>query len=210
MLLRRLEYRVTTARSGKDALQQLERALPGIVILASGLPDMDCAAFLKVLQDDPRFRGLPVIVLTAGEDPALKSAIQRFDCVACLPRTFDPDELYRVIQARTESAPRQHIRLATSLSIIVGDGTAMGGTERAEQATAISEGGLFVKTRYPQPQNAVTPIRFTVGGAEIRTKAVVLYSGPEGMGMKFTDISAAGQDLIRVFIKDQLTKDIAH
>jgi hypothetical protein len=94
--------------------------------------------------------------------------------------------------------------------VIVGDGTVMGGTERTEQATAISVGGLYVKTRYPQPQNAVTPLRISLGDREVRAKAVVLYASAEGMGMKFTEIANGDRDLIRQFIKEQITKDIAH
>jgi PilZ domain len=104
------------------------------------------------------------------------------------------------------------------VKVIVGDGTTMGGSARTEYASAISEGGLYVRTRYPQPQNALTPVRILLNGGEVRAKAVVLYSyakseGPyqePGMGVKFTEISVQDQRLIRQFIKEQLTRDIAH
>lgn len=210
MLMRRLEYRVMTARSGREALLALEKTTVSVVLADSCLPDMDGAGFLKAVKDDARFREIPVVVLLSREDPALRTACTRLGSASCLPRTCEPDELYRTVQSLSEAAPRQHIRLATSLRVVVGDGTATGGAERAEQATAISEGGLYVKTRYPQPQNAVTPLRFSLGDQEVRTKAVVLYSTADGMGMKFIRITPAERDLIRKFIKEQLTKDIAH
>ncbi len=151
-----------------------------------------------------------MIVLLSREDLAQRAACERLGCAACLPGAFDPDELYRIVQSLSEAAPRQHIRLSTSVRVIVGDGTMTGGAERTEQATALSVGGLYVKTRYPQPQNAVTPVKITLGDREVRAKAVVLYASAEGMGMKFTEISGSDREQIRQFIQEQITKDIAH
>ncbi len=210
MLLRRLEYRVATARSGGEALRALEKSAAAVVITDSVLPDMDGAGLLKALKADARWQNIPAVVLMSRQDQALQDACMRLGCAACLPKAFEPDELYRVVQSLSESAPRQHIRLATSIRVIVGDGTAVGGAERTELATAISEGGLYVKTRYPQPQNTVTPLRLLLGEREIRTKAAVLYSTPEGLGMRFTQLAAGDRELLRQFIKEQLTKDIGH
>ncbi len=208
MLLRRLEYRVVSARSGREALRMLEKDAASVVITDSSLPDMDGSGLLKAAKDDIRFQHIPLVVLMSKQDPALQEACMRLGCSACLPKAVEPDELYRIIQSLSETAPRQHIRLAASVRVIVGDGTPMGGAERNELATAISEGGLYVKTRYPQPQNAVTPLRLFLGAREVRAKAVVLYRTPDGMGMRFTQIGDGDRDLLRQFIKEQLTKDI--
>ncbi len=101
--------------------------------------------------------------------------------------------------------------------MIVGDGTAMGGTARTEYAKAISEGGLSVRTLYPQPRNALTPIRIFIGNREILATTVVLYSftrggGPfkePGMGMKFIEITDSDRNFIRGFIKEQLTRGLS-
>jgi hypothetical protein len=105
----------------------------------------------------------------------------------------------------------------TSLKVIVGDGSVAGGAERTEYAAAISEGGLYIRTRYPQPRNALTPVRIFLESGELRAKVVVLYSytsneGPyqePGMGIKFVEIEERDRAAIRTFIKEQLTKDIA-
>jgi hypothetical protein len=104
------------------------------------------------------------------------------------------------------------------VKVIVGDGTTMGGVARTEYASAISEGGLYVRTQYPQPKNTLTPVRILFDGAEVRTKAIVLYScgkgeGPyqePGMGIRFTELSEPDRRIIRQFIKDQLTQGLAH
>lgn len=99
---------------------------------------------------------------------------------------------------------------------MVGDGTALGGAERTEYATALSEGGLYVRTLYPQPKNALTPLRIFIGDREIRAKAVVVYTvqmaggrfREPGMGLKFTDLTPADRAFVKEFIRQQLTRDI--
>jgi len=148
----------------------------------------------------------------------VKDDCERLGCAAWFSKDVEPDALYRKLQSLVEATPRQHIRLNTSVKVIVGDSTAMGGSARTEYASAISEGGLYVRTQYPQPQNALTPVRILLDGGEVRAKAVVLYSyakneGPyrePGMGLKFVEISDQDRRLIRQFIKDQLTRGIAH
>jgi len=103
------------------------------------------------------------------------------------------------------------------LKVIVGDGSVSGGTARTEYATALSEGGLFISTRYPQPRNAVTPPRIIINDREITAKALVLYSsdhgeGPSvepGMGMKFVQILDADRAVLLRFIREQLAHDLA-
>jgi CheY-like chemotaxis protein len=217
MLLKRLEYKVTSARSAEDALRMMEDSVPSIILTETDLPRMSGVEFLKKIKGTARFKAIPVVILTSEKDPGMKAACTREGCAAYLSKPAEPDALYRTLQSVSESMPRTHIRLSASLTVIVGDDSAIGGTKRTEYATAISEGGLYIKTLYPQPRNAVTPLIIFINDRKIRVKAVVLYSfakgqGPfeePGMGMKFVEISDADRALIRDFIKEQLTRDIA-
>jgi len=216
MLLRRLEYNVVTSRNAEDAMQIMEQSIPSIVLMDSSLPAMSGINLVKRLKDAPLWKTIPIIVLTGENDPGMKDACVHLGCAAYLSKPVEPDVLYRTLQVVSESIPREHIRLNTSLKVIVGDGTVMGGTARTEYATAISEGGLYVRTLYPQPRNALTPIRIFIGNREIHAKAVVLYSftmegGPfkePGMGLKFVEIADSDRSFIRSFIKEKLTHDI--
>jgi two-component system chemotaxis response regulator CheY len=218
MLLKRLEYKVVSKRNAAEALKVLETDPPAAVLTEVALSGTDGVALLKEIKDDPRFKDIPVVMLTSVTDPAVKAACESLGCAAWFNKDVEPDMLYRKLQALVESTPRQHIRLSTSVKVIVGDGTAMGGSARTEYASAISEGGLYVRTQYPQPQHALTPVRVLLDGGEVRAKAVVLYSyakneGPyqePGMGLKFVEISDQDRRLIRQFIKEQLTRGIAH
>lgn len=218
MLLKRLEYKVVSKRNAAEALKVLEADPPAAVLTEITLSGMDGVALLKEIKGDPRFKDIPVVMLTSVTDPEVKAECERLGCAAWFGKDAEPDTLYQKLQSLIESTPRQHIRLNTSVKVVVGDGTAMGGSARTEYASAISEGGLYVRTQYPQPQNALTPVRILLEVGEVRAKAVVLYSyakneGPyqePGMGLKFEEISDHDRRLIRQFINAQLTRDIAH
>jgi len=217
MLLKRLEYRVITLRSHEEAFQAMEAEIPAAVLVGGSLAGMSGADLLRKMKDTPKLRDVPVILLSDHEDQQARDDGRRLGCAGWFTRDVEPDVLYRTIQSATESVPREYIRLTTSLRVVVGDGTAAGGAERTESATALSEGGLFVSTRYPQPRNALTPVRLVLNGTEVRVKAMVLYSssrddgpsGEPGMGMKFVEISDRDRGFIRTFIKEQIIKGIA-
>ncbi|MDA8100978.1 MAG: response regulator [Nitrospiraceae bacterium] len=215
MLLKRFSYRVISARNGLNALREMELNSPSIVLTDASLPDMTSADFLAKIKNAPRFRNIPVIMLAAGDDQHAQEECQRIGFAGWLPKEVEPDVLYRTLQSLSEPIPRKYFRMATSLTAVIGDGTVVGGTERTEQVTALSEGGMFVRTLYPQPQNAMTPVRLKIGDREVRAKAVVLYRSEEqqasepGMGMKFVEISDDDRAVIRKFIKQELTRDIA-
>lgn len=215
MVLNRLGYAVATARSAEDALLMMESTPPSIVLTDISLPAMNGIAFIGRIKNVDRLKTIPIVVLTTDDDPGMRDACVRMGCAGYLIRPIEPDALYRALQAASESMPRGHIRLSTSLKVVVGDGSATGGAIRIEQATAISEGGIYVKTRYPQPRNALIPLRIFISDREILVKAVVLYSyrsgeGPfpdPGMGMKFAGIADADRELIREFIREQIAGD---
>jgi CheY-like chemotaxis protein len=218
ILLERLEYAVQMATSAESALAAMERAMPSLVLTEISLPLMSGVGLIEKLKLSDRTNKIPVVVLTGERDEKIKAACLGMGCAGYLFKPVEPDLLYRTIQAVLEFTPREHIRLATRLKIVVGDGSSLGGSQRTEYATAISEGGLYVRTLYPQPKNALTPVRITIKGREIEAKAVVLYSytmegGPfkePGMGMKFVEISPKDRELVRSFIREQLTRDISN
>ncbi len=216
MLLKRLEYNVETARSAEDAFRRMDEAVPSLVLTDITLPSMSGIDLLRKMKQTPLLQEVPVVVLTAEADPKVQDECMRLGCAAYLHRPAEPDLLFRTLQSASESVPRGNIRLQTSIKVIVGDGTVMGGAARTEYATALSEGGLFVCTLYPQPKNALTPVRIFLPSGEIAAKALVLYSftmagGPfkePGMGMKFVEISEESRHSIRNFIRHLLTDDL--
>jgi CheY-like chemotaxis protein len=59
---------VDTAADGRAALAAISAAPPDLVLLDLEMPEMDGFQVLEALRADPKFRDLPVIVVTGRED----------------------------------------------------------------------------------------------------------------------------------------------
>ena len=67
-LLQRQGYTVVEARDGAEALDEVDRHAPDIMILDLNLPGVDGYSVLSQLRSRPATRQLPIIVLTAKGD----------------------------------------------------------------------------------------------------------------------------------------------
>jgi CheY-like chemotaxis protein len=68
-------YTVDTASNGRDALAMLEpgHTLPSVIVCDLHMPVMDGWQLLIALADNPRLASIPVIVLTAADDPSKRA-----------------------------------------------------------------------------------------------------------------------------------------
>lgn len=85
----------SNAREGWDLMQQ---NTPDLVISDIMMPQVDGYQFLKQMRDDPRFKALPVIFLTAKGMTSDRIQGYQARCDAYLPKPFDPDELVAIVE----------------------------------------------------------------------------------------------------------------
>jgi DNA-binding response OmpR family regulator len=67
-LLQRDGYRVAEARDGIQALDEVDRFAPDVIILDLNLPGIDGYSVLAQLRSRPSSRAIPIMVLTAKGD----------------------------------------------------------------------------------------------------------------------------------------------
>ena len=68
---------VLLASTGEEALEQLRLALPDVIFLARVLPDISGLELLRMLQQDPWTREIPVIFVTsASREKYVAEALQ--------------------------------------------------------------------------------------------------------------------------------------
>lgn len=96
-------FRVTTAESGRQALERLSRERPDLVLSDLRMDEMDgLALFNQVQKQSP---GLPVIILTAhGSIPEAVSATRQ-GVFSFLTKPVDRDELFAAIDDALSQAP---------------------------------------------------------------------------------------------------------
>jgi adenylate cyclase len=101
------QWLVQEAANGREALALLKDAKPDVILLDLMMPEMDGFAVVAALQKEPRWREIPVIVITArdldAEDRArLNSGVQS----VLVKEAFRPAELVERIRRLARSKPQ--------------------------------------------------------------------------------------------------------
>ncbi len=63
-------YRLNTARDGKQCLEIIKHEVPDLLILDLLMPRMDGWGVIREMRTEPRFAGLPIMVLTTVVEDA--------------------------------------------------------------------------------------------------------------------------------------------
>jgi len=72
-VLRQHDYQIRIATSAATAMHLLTRQLPDIILLDVNMPDIDGFTFCRQLKNQPDYKDIPIIFLTASDD---ESSIQ--------------------------------------------------------------------------------------------------------------------------------------
>ncbi|AFY87579.1 MAG: Transcriptional regulatory protein SrrA [Chroococcidiopsis cubana SAG 39.79] len=92
----------SNAREGWDLLQQ---NTPDLVISDIMMPQVDGYQFLKQMREDPRFKRLPVVFLTAKGMTTDRIQGYNSGVDAYIPKPFDPDELVAIVENLLDRRP---------------------------------------------------------------------------------------------------------
>jgi len=102
-------FSVEVANNAQEGWQRLQERMPDVLISDIMMPQVDGYQFLAQVREDPRFKGLPVIFLTARGMTSDRIQGYNAGCDAYLPKPFDPEELVAIVsnlmQRRVEQAP---------------------------------------------------------------------------------------------------------
>jgi CheY-like chemotaxis protein len=93
-ILQREGYDVVGASNGLEALDRVHSEIPDLVLLDVMMPEMDGITLLEELRDEPQYKELPVILLTALSDEGrMKKAKELGVCEYLVKTRFSYDEL---------------------------------------------------------------------------------------------------------------------
>jgi adenylate cyclase len=101
------QWAVQETANGREALTRLQAEKPDVILLDLMMPEMDGFAVVAALQKEPRWRDIPVIVITARDLDAkdrerLNSGVQS----VLVKETFRPAELVERIRRLVPSKPQ--------------------------------------------------------------------------------------------------------
>lgn len=92
-LLRGKEYTVVAAEDGPSGLAAAKREKPNVIILDVMMPGMDGFEVCQALKNDVATTGIPVIILTASEEPHLTKKAFKAGAAFTLVKASKPEQL---------------------------------------------------------------------------------------------------------------------
>ena len=91
-------FTVDVASNANEGWDILQSNLPELVITDIMMPQVDGYQFLQKLREDPRFKALPVVFLTAKGMTTDRIQGYQAGCDAYLSKPFDPEELVAIVE----------------------------------------------------------------------------------------------------------------
>lgn len=98
-------WRVLSASNGAQALATARAEQPDAILLDVMMPDIDGPTTFRHLQDDPRTRDIPVILLTAKAQASDRICFEQLGVAGVLSKPFDPMSLPAQVAALLTGSP---------------------------------------------------------------------------------------------------------
>src|SRR5580704_12302722 len=105
-VLRMEGYETVVAGCGTDALTRLKQAKPDLILLDHMMPEVDGLTFLAGIRRFPKWKSLPVIMMTGIKDKAHERKAQTLNISEYLVKNeFSPRDLLDCIRRHISPAP---------------------------------------------------------------------------------------------------------
>lgn len=98
-LLREFGFEAVTAESGAEALIEVRKRKPSVVLIDKNMPGMSGEDVIRALRAEPGFDGLPILILSG--EPVSKSDLQALGADGAVLKPFDIRELIAQLRSFT-------------------------------------------------------------------------------------------------------------
>lgn len=95
--LRGAGFHVTAAEDGKQALALLATIMVDVIITDLNMPVMDGVTLIRALRADPKWRAVPILMLTTETDSTKKLDGRSAGATGWLVKPFNPEKLVEVV-----------------------------------------------------------------------------------------------------------------
>ena len=93
MKVQQEDWEVTTASTGVEALSQVDKVEPDLILLDIMMPEMDGLEVANHLHNDERHKDQKIVILSALGDPDTKRKAQEAGVLEYWIKPMSPDEL---------------------------------------------------------------------------------------------------------------------
>lgn len=108
-------FEVATAFNGEEALAQVERFRPEIVLLDVMMPGMDGYEVCRRIRQNPATAHLPVVMVTALDKPSDRAAAMDAGADGFLTKPVEDDLLFPMIRRLLQAADSKDATAARAL-----------------------------------------------------------------------------------------------
>ncbi len=103
------DVKVVVVGDGRQAIERILGDRPDIVLADIGMPERDGYEVAAFIKNDPRFAGIPVILLTGAFEPLDEERARRVGCDGVLVKPFEPqvviDRVKELLSGRRPVSP---------------------------------------------------------------------------------------------------------
>lgn len=208
--LKRAGFDVLEAGDGKEAVRQLQKAVPDLIILDIRMPEMDGFQLLELMRKYPKAAAIPVVMMTALSQPADVDRALSLGVVDYLVKPLDPTVLIaKVKEALAHRIPSSddwagpNRRQFPRGSILDLDLSPLPGGKGID----VSEGGIGWRTKSPPARDEVVIIEAPILFAELKISAESLRArvvhtrklglGYHRVGASFVGLTSATREALR-------------
>jgi CheY-like chemotaxis protein len=96
LLLVSAGYRVALASNGREALEQITKEAPALILSDFMMPHMTGAELGQAIRREPQWRDIPFIFISGTTEPVVRQQFNDYDAFA--PKPFEIDALLPVIE----------------------------------------------------------------------------------------------------------------
>ena len=188
---------VLTANNGAEALESIRKDPPDLIFMDMHMPVLDGIACCTQLKADPFLCGIPVVMLTTAgrEDDRERARAAGGDDF--LTKPIDRREFLGMARKYTQDVDRRELRVPCLIPVLL----LLGRTPVAAHAMDISDGGAFLASLEPLPQEKPLKLALYLPGTEpvlMEVKGRVAWTNeqdkrlnatlPPGFGVEFLDL----------------------
>ncbi|UUX94446.1 response regulator [Aquabacterium sp. J223] len=101
LLLESAGYQVRLTSNGREALVELARERPTLVLTDYMMPRMTGGELGLALRADPQLRDIPIVIMSATEESAIQSVFADYD--AFLRKPYNAEQMLAVLDRLAES-----------------------------------------------------------------------------------------------------------
>lgn len=191
-------YKVSMVKSGKQALEFLEKFTPNLILLDIEMPEMDGFETIQRIKQDDRFKKIPVIFLTGNHDTITEMKGFEYGAVDFITKPFSQEVMFHRINLQIELFEYQ-----MQLETVIEERTEELFATKAENARIAAELDVAAKI-----QASMLPKRFDQLSQGGRMSVCATMSPAREVGGDFYDCFKIDEDHVAFVIADVSGKGV--